>query len=145
MGYNGEHLSRCPERAFEFTHDASIVVVTGDGPNFCGHGLLNTNNCGGWYFHVTGEVYTQPWFMDAQGYGRYMRENGKQEIRRIPLLIKEPKKAREKLMDLLSQKWLWMGIPHNCVTFVETVASAGGSAFELRWNCPGPETKHWQR
>jgi hypothetical protein len=140
MSYIGEHLSLCPERAFEFTHDASIVVVTGDRWNPCGHGLLNTNNCGGWYFHVSGGFYRQPYFMDAQGYGRFLRENGKREIRRVPLLVRDAKKAREKLVELLAEKWFWGVLPHNCVAFVEEVAGAGGSTFEVRWNCPQRET-----
>jgi hypothetical protein len=137
--YVGEPLNRCPPTAYRF-HDAHAVIVTGDGPNFCGHALLNTNSCAGWYFHIAG-WNRQPHVMDGTGFGRYLRESRKSVVRRVRLNITRPQQAQEKLMELLSETWQWGVIPHNCVTFVETVAHAGGSGFELRWNCPIPETR----
>ena len=52
---------------------AHIVVVSGSGPNVCGHTLLNV---GQFYLHIDG-LYQYPWHFNNAGYRRYLNENEK--------------------------------------------------------------------
>jgi len=40
MAYEGETMRECPPDPYNFS-DTFAVVVSGDGPNFCGHLILN--------------------------------------------------------------------------------------------------------
>lgn len=134
--YHGEIMLQCLLKPFDFQH-TSVVVVSGDGINFCGHALLNTG--GGWYFHVAG-VYDVPKFMRADGYKRYLKESGKHEICRSIIKIPNPAGAHRKLEELLTTQWLWAVLPHNCASFVEDIVRAGGSKAGLYSNCPSLES-----
>jgi len=133
--YEGDVLIQCPLKPFDFQHTCA-VIVTGDGPNFCGHALLHT--AGGWYFHVAGRN-NLPKFMREDGYLRYLKETGKSEIRRWLVKIPNPAGAHAKLEELMSKRWLWLVLPNNCVSFVEKVVQAGGSSAGMYFNCPAAE------
>lgn len=137
MAYEGELLMMCPANPFDFSNTYA-VVVSGDGPNFCGHLILNVGGVTGFYFHVAGG-HTEPHVMAYDGYGRYLRENGKKEPRRFKVTISNPIAAMLKLEQLTSEKWTWGVLPHNCASFVEDVVKAGGSASGLYSNCPALE------
>jgi len=130
--YEGDIMFQCPVKPYDFQHTRA-VIVTGDGPNFCGHSLLYTG--GGWYFHVAG-LNNHPKFMREDGYMRYMKESGKREIRRWTVKIPDPAGAHRKLEELLSKQWRWWGVYNNCVSFVEEVVQAGGSKAHMLFNCP---------
>ena len=49
MKYLGEQMLSCPLNAFDFSNTYA-VVVSGDGPNFCGHLLLNVGGTGACIF-----------------------------------------------------------------------------------------------
>lgn len=133
--YDGEIMLRSMLKPSDFEH-VCAVIVTGDGINFCGHALLHTTH--DWYFHVAGR-YDYPKFMREHGYKRYLRENGKREIRRWIVSIRDPGAAHRKLKELLAKQWFWGGAIHNCVSFVEEVVQAGGSDAGMIINCPRAE------
>jgi hypothetical protein len=72
MVYLGEHLYSCKVIPYEWS-SAHLIIVSGSGPNMCGHALVNA---GLNYFHVDG-LNDYPWMMDEGGYKRYLRENRK--------------------------------------------------------------------
>lgn len=133
--YVGDVMLHCiiPPSAFQHT---CVVIVSGDGLNFCGHSLLHTG--GGWYFHTAGGN-TVPRFMSEGGYQRYLRESRKREIRRWPIKLPDPHGAHRKMEELLARKWLWLILPQNCVSFIEEVVRAGGSKAGQYFNCPAAE------
>lgn len=133
--YQGDVMLECLLKPFDFKH-ACAVVVSGDGINFCGHALLHTG--GGWYFHIAGK-YDAPKFMREDGFQRYLKENGKHEIRRWRIQIPNPAGAHRKLEELLATQWRWLVLPNNCASFVEEVVQAGGSKAGMYFNCPSVE------
>ncbi|HEY5744829.1 MAG TPA: hypothetical protein VIU12_02025 [Chryseolinea sp.] len=135
--YEGDPLLFCPSKMFGF-EETYAVVVSGSGPNFCGHLILSTGGKGGDYFHVAG-VHTVPRMMSQKGYDRYLRENGKKELRRFKVTISNSVAAMLKVEELLAAKWTWGVLPHNCASFVEEVVQAGGSTAGLYSNCPALE------
>jgi hypothetical protein len=139
MAYEGEFLNHCPAVPFEF-RDTSAVVVSGSGPNFCGHMLLNVGGYAGKYFHAAGGVYHRPLMMDAAGYARYLKENNKKELNRRRISIPKPRAAQAKLEELMIKKRVWLVLPNNCANFVEEVIQAGGSKMGLYLNCPTMES-----
>lgn len=133
--YIGDEMVICPLRTSDFRHTCA-VIVSGDGINICGHALLHVGN--GWYFHVAGKN-DLPKFMSESGYMRYLRENGKREIRRWIVHLPNPAGAHRKLEELLAKKWRWLVLPNNCASFVEEIMQAGGSNAGTYLNCPSAE------
>lgn len=133
--YDGDEMILCPLDFSDFNHTCA-VVVSGYGPNFCGHTLLHVGDS--WYFHVAGG-YRVPKFMHESGYQRYLKENVKREIRRWIVKLPNPRGAHLKLHELLKKPWLWGVLPHNCASFVEEVLQAGGSKAGMYLNCPSAE------
>jgi hypothetical protein len=134
VAYEGDRVRECPSIPYNFSNTCA-VVVSGDGPNFCGHLILSVGGPGGSYFHVAG-VITEPRTMSEAGYRRYLKENGKRELKRFRVNISKPNDAMLKLEQLLSGRWVWGVLPHNCASFVEEIVKAGGSAAGLYSNCP---------
>jgi hypothetical protein len=138
MAYEGDEMIMCPQTPYNFDQTYA-VVVSGDGPNFCGHLILRVGlDANVTYLHVAG-VRTQPRQMDEAGYRRYLKETGKRELKRFRVTITQPDEAMRRLEILLSQKWLWGVLPHNCASFVEDIVEAGGSTAGLYSNCPALE------
>ncbi len=135
MGYSGEIVRSCGVIDMDM-NNAFAIVVSGDGPNVCGHMILNTGGRGGNYFHVAG-FRDHPRYMSQAGYDRYLSENGKTELGRYRVRLPAPQAAAIRLEELLSEKWTWLVVPNNCVDFVEVVLQAGGADFGLISNCPG--------
>ena len=138
MAYEGDLAVECPSHAHDFSN-TWVIVVSGAAINPCGHMVLNVGAIAGTYVHVAG-VRGFPRFMSEMGYRRYLTENGKKELRRARVPISKPDAAMVKLEWLLSQKWTWGVLPHNCAAFVEDVVRAGGSNAGLYLNCPTIET-----
>lgn len=42
---------------------------------------------------------------------------------------------------LMANKWTWLVIPNNCVSFVEEVITAGGGTWSSYSNCPDIATQ----
>lgn len=133
--YIGDEMVISPLKTSDFKHTCA-VIVSGDGINLCGHALLHVGD--GWYFHVAGKN-DLPKFMSESGYMRYLRENGKREIRRFIVPLPNPAGAHKKLEELLAKKWRWLVLPNNCASFVEEVVQAGGSNAGMYLNCPSAE------
>jgi hypothetical protein len=142
MGYQGEELKSVPS-GLDFSY-VYAVIVSGDGPNPCGHALLyvpfasGMGAGGGYYFQIAG-VYKYPHVMDNAGYERYIKENGKSELSRYMVRVPKPGDAEARLKVLVGEKWFWAVLPHNCAAFVEDVVQAGGSSAGLYSNCPSRE------
>jgi len=135
MGYYiGEVMNACGVINIDFS-DTTIVAVSGDGPNICGHLLLKTGSRGGYYFHVI-ELHGYPRYMSDSGYRRFLDESGKSELNRVDIAIPDQNGALTQLENLMSNKWTWMVLPNNCVSFVEEVLDAGGSDWSSITNCP---------
>ena len=132
--YEGAKMIVCPLEESDF-HHVCAVVVSGDGINACGHTLLHIGNSWSWYVHIAG-FYNAPKFMHESGYRRYLKENSKRELRRWPIKLPNPKRAHEKLHELIEKPWLWGILAHNCASFVEEVVQAGGSKVGIYLNCP---------
>lgn len=140
MAYDGEILDQCGLLDIDCSRVA-VVAVSGSGPNVCGHLLLGTNASGNTlYFHVA-VVRGQPKYMTASGFSRYLKENGKSEIRRRHLALPDPSAATVYLEDLLANTWTWGALPNNCVAFVEEVIHAGGGEWSSYSNCPSVATQ----
>ncbi|MCF6235866.1 MAG: hypothetical protein L3J70_05765 [Gammaproteobacteria bacterium] len=129
QGYSGKNFINYTALSFSLVE---AVVVSGDGPNFCGHMMLRVDN---YYFHVSG-VYSHPMYMNASEYKRYISQNKKTELFRTRRILINRKAARDKLKSLLSEKWLWLIVPNNCTDFVEEVIGSGENDFGIISNCP---------
>lgn len=138
MAFHGEALSSCGLIDLDLSV-TDIVAVSGDGPNVCGHLLLHIPAGGGYYFHVS-DPYDYPRYMTETGYKRYLKESGKTELNRMRVDIPDPDAAERYLEDLMSQKWAWLVLPHNCVNFCEEVIAAGGGTWASASNCPSIAT-----
>jgi hypothetical protein len=130
MAYEGEYLNYCPKQMFDFRRSYA-VIVSGARFNPYGHMLLNTGGKGGSYFQVA-ELHNQPRFMNEAQFQRYLNENGKTIITVMKLTIPRPERSQLKLEKLLSEKWTWGAVIHNCETMVEEIIMAGG----------GPKLRH---
>jgi len=139
MAYEGEHLYACPAAAFPW-QATFAVTVSGARWNPCGHALLNVGGASGAYFHIAGDGNDRPFMLRGSGaFHRYLKENGKRELRRKHVPIPNPEGAQAKLELLTSKNWLWGVLPNNCASFVEAVIQAGGSKSGLYSNCPSRE------
>jgi hypothetical protein len=136
MAYLGEHLLHCAAVPFNW-RSTHLVVVSGTGPNFCGHAVVNA---GSYYFHIDG-LNDYPWYMSEPGYRRYLKENGKKELLRRSVMLPRPEGAQRKLEELSAQRWRWLVLPHNCASYVEEIFQAGGSTVSNVANCP---VARWQ-
>jgi hypothetical protein len=74
--------------------------------------------------------------MDEAGYQRYLKESGKRELARVAGNITDARAAQAALTAIMSEKWLWGVLPHNCIAMVEKVIKAGGGDFSTATNCP---------
>jgi hypothetical protein len=124
MAYEGELMTACPAQMFEFGATYA-VIVSGARFNPYGHMLLNTGGPGGVYFQVS-EFYGDPRFMTEVQFQRYLRENNKFIVTVMRIHIPDPGKAQMELEMMLSRKWLWLGVVHNCESLVEKIVMAGG-------------------
>ena len=124
MAYEGEPLTFCPNDMFDFDK-AYAVVVSGAKFNPYGHMLLNTGGEGGTYFQVS-DVYGVPRYMNEEQFQRYLTENNKFIVTVMRQDVPYPEKAQSKLEEILSRKWVWGVVVHNCETLVEEILVAGG-------------------
>lgn len=131
MSYLGRHLTQCFTVPFDW-HDTWLVVVSGDGPNVFGHALLRA---GMFYFHIAG-LHQKPYYMSESGYRTYLTDAKKHELFRRQVFLPSPQGAQRKLEELSAKPWLWLGIPNNCVSYVEALFRAGGTNDSLLSNCP---------
>lgn len=131
MSYLGLHINACRVIPFNW-HNTSLVVVSGDGPNLCGHALVRA---GYHYFHIAG-LAARPYYMDKPGYSRYLGEAGKTELFSRRVYLPDPQGAQRKLEELSVKLWHWFGIPNNCVSYVEDLFLAGGANESILSNCP---------
>jgi len=109
---------------FDF-RNAYAVVVTGARLNPFGHMLLNTGGKNGNFFQVS-DLFGYPRMMNAGQFQRYLTENGKTIVTVMRVNIPHPEKSQQKLEEILSQRWPWGVVFHNCESLVEEIVTAGG-------------------
>jgi hypothetical protein len=135
MAYEGEILNECGVLKLDLSRVA-VVAISGSGPNVCGHLILCAGPPGAAEYFQVASIHGYPRYMSESGYPVYLRQNGKRELRRVYLNLPDPGAARIYLEALLSRRWLWGILPHNCVAFVETIIKAGGGTWSSYSNCP---------
>lgn len=124
MSYEGELLTFCPSGMYDFSRTYA-VLVSGARFNPYGHMLLNTGGPGGRYFHVS-DLHGYPRTMNEEQFQLYLSSNGKTIVSVIRVSIPRPRDAQVKLEQVLSSKWPWGAVVHNCETMVEDIVMAGG-------------------
>ena len=132
--YEGAGVILCPLEVRDFQH-VCAGIVSGHKVNPCGHTLLHIGKSWSWHVHIAGP-YKLPKFIPESHYMRYLKENGKREIRRWEIKLPNPKGAHEKLHELMEKPWFWGVVAHNCTSFSEEVVQAGGSNAGQYFNCP---------
>jgi len=132
--YEGAGMILCPLEVRDFQH-VCAVIVSGHRVNPCGHTLLHIGKSWSWHVHIAGP-YKLPKFIPESHYMRYLKENGKREVRRWEIKLPNPKGAHEKLHELMEKPWFWGVVAHNCTSFAEEVVQAGGSNAGQYFNCP---------
>jgi len=132
--YEGAAMILCPLEVSDFQH-VCAVIVSGHKVNPCGHTLLHIGKSWSWYVHIAGP-YKLPKFIPESNYMRYLKENGKREIRRWQIKLPNPKGAHDKVHELIEKPWFWGVVAHNCTSFAEEVVQAGGSNAGQYFNCP---------
>jgi hypothetical protein len=144
MAYEGDVMTVCGLVQFDFK-STSIVAVSGASWNQCGHLLVHSEAAGGLYFHVAGDaqsptligkIHAYPRYMNDANYRRYLKENGKRELRRRSVTLRNPRGAEAYVERALAEKWTWGVLPNNCVAFVESVIAAGEGEWSSWTNCP---------
>jgi len=116
--------------------NANMVVVSGSGPNACGHAMLSIGEPGDRHYFHTDALRDKPFYMDEAGYQTYLQQEGKTQLHEEPIPIKNPQATHQALNDSLTQKHLWTGLPTNCVTYIEGVVRQGGQTDYDPYNCP---------
>jgi len=76
--------------------------------------------------------------MNEEQFQRYLKENDKFIVSVIRVHIPYPDKAQLKLEQILSEKWVWGAIVHNCESMVEEIVMAGGGPKLKRGRLPLP-------
>ncbi len=124
---------------------AAFVVVSSDSVNPCGHALLYVGGGFGHYFHVPGlpRFYERPFYFSGSDYQRYLSSGGTREVGRKSIAIPCPANAEAKLYELMEKKWTYLLLPSNCVSFIDSVARAGGNFWDMS-NCPRAEPLAWE-
>jgi len=112
QGASGKNFNQLNALTFNVVE---AVVVSGDGPNFCGHMILRVDD---FYFHISG-VYNYPMVIPKDKFNKYIKENEKTELFRTKRILKNKTAAKDKLKSLLSDKWLWLIIPNNCTDLLK--------------------------
>ena len=131
--FSGDVYPACP---FQLVLDKpSVAYVVGGNINVFGHVLFCFGENVG-YIHVD-DPYGYPKLIAARDFSRYLDENGKHVFYRHMLtdLSKENEAVKE-AERLRAIKWLWLGVPHNCVAFAEQIAGKGGSTWTSKTNLP---------
>jgi hypothetical protein len=131
---NGSEMDACDVKLFRFK-EVYLIVVTGQGPNICGHSLLNFGGKDGFYVHVTG-IVEKPRIMSESQYQTYLRAYTKQELLREKINLGFPEKSISYLEKLLSEDWNYKLLFHNCSHFVEKILQAGGYSIYIPTHCP---------
>jgi len=121
----------CRAVPFDWAH-THLIIVSGSGPNLCGHAVVNA---GQHYFHIDG-LNEYPWHFSEPGYRRYLLENQKRELRRVPVKLTDIEGAQRKMEELSARRWRWLVLPHNCATYAEEIFAAGGVPYTTTFNCP---------
>lgn len=74
--------------------------------------------------------------MNEIEYRRYMEQAGKHELFRRHIHLSNPEGAQRRLEELSVKVWYWLGVPNNCVSYVEELLTAGGADDSSLSNCP---------
>jgi hypothetical protein len=115
--------------------DPAYVFVSGSGGNPYGHCLLDLGHASAAYggaaigFVHSAAIGNNPaWFIPSEKFEKYMTENGKKVWDIRPIQLPNVQAAANLTNQYLTQGFTW--VPWcNCVTMVDLIANAGGSAY----------------
>jgi len=116
--------------------NATMVVVSGSGPNPCGHALLRIGEPGDQHYFHTDALRDRPFYMDETGYQTYLQQEGKTQLHEEPINVRNPQATHQALNESITQKHLWTALPTNCVTYIEDIIRKGGEPDYDPYNCP---------
>jgi hypothetical protein len=136
MAYHGDILKNLTDKKpfdFRFTNPG-ITFVQGGNLNPFGHALWRFGDDLG-YIHVD-EPLDYPKVIPAARFHEYLSDNGKFVLRTVDLKLPFANQSLLKIEELRVKQWIWGAIPHNCVTFCEQVAEAGGCDWSSITNLP---------
>lgn len=111
------------DKIMEDWRNISIVYVSGSGLNTYGHALLFLGKAG--FVHID-RPYSFPKHMRIDEFNTYLAFYGKVllGLQKIPLT--NIKDFIVKLNELCKERWLWLGVKHNCLTFCHDAVTVGG-------------------
>lgn len=118
----------------ELRSDCGVTYVNGGNPNVFGHALFRFGMDVG-YMHVD-HIYDYPRYIKSDKFSVYLEQNGKHVMYNTNVYIPNHSGALDKVRELADKKWLWLAVPHNCVTFCETIVVAGGGDWGSYTNLP---------
>lgn len=131
--YQGRHINMCVKNAF-VRGRVEVIIVNGTFPNYCGHALLNVQGYG--IVHISG-MFKKPYFLaHFEEFHRYLRDNNKTVLDRYNFVLPNPDGASRRFYQLTYEPWRWLGLVHNCATFIRDILAAGGIASFYPANCP---------
>lgn len=112
----------------------SILYVSGGKYNPYGHALLRLGDKG--YLHINNRHDYPEYIPDKEHLIAYLAKKSgflvKEEayvLGEQRLNIRSPEEAKKMIRQLTEQKWLWLVAHHNCLSFAQTVAAAGGIPY----------------
>ena len=130
------------DEAKKLWDNATMVIVSGDRGNNCGHALLRIGEPGDQQYFHTDSGYGQPFHMNEEGFQTYLQKQGKTQLHEEPISVRNPEATHKALNDSLSNKYLWTGLPTNCVTYIENIIRKGGEPGYDPYNCPKLNMPH---
>lgn len=133
--FNGRTLKEFGQLPPMDMQSVEIVLVTGAGPNLCGHILLMVK--GGHYFHFDGpSMLNYPRYLTDAEFRNYLTQSKKKELLRKALHLPCPERARDHLLHLMQNRWPTMLISHNCASFAAEIIFSGGNFWSVPQHCP---------
>lgn len=104
----------------------SIIHVTAGKHNPFGHSILQLGDQG--FLHVN-TLDGRPQFMTQEQFSIYLRQNQIQvaAIQHLPIL--DIDKAKGTIKELSTKQWFWRITHHNCLSFAQAIAIAGGVSY----------------
>ncbi len=104
----------------------SILYVTPGPHNPYGHSILQLGDQG--YLHIN-TLNGRPQYLSPEMLPTHLKIN-KAEIAAIQNLpIRNLENAKVAIKKLSSKRWFWRGTHHNCLSFAQAIAIAGGVSF----------------
>lgn len=107
----------------EGKHRVFVVYVSGSGLNNYGHALLFIEGVGFWHID---SPYGLSKYVSIPNFNTYRTVENKTILGLQEIQIKSYPAMVAKLNELCKNKWVWLGVRHNCLSFCHEAIIAGG-------------------